>query len=169
MRLSITMYNNLDNNYCYNETTFIFPNKEIYTKFLCNLNNNLLLTFISISNFSNEELDKPKQKKIYNIEVVEENIEALRIQVLFDTISKPPIKFYEKIFKMLNVIVTTLYYNIYEEYYGMCIFENMKIYCKEYDFPHDKKQLIKTQLKLYKENILLYDFMKYIFDDFENV
>ena len=71
------MYNNLDNNYCYNETTFIFPNKEIYTKFLCNLNNNLLLTFISISNFSNEELDNPKQKEIYNIEVVEENIEAL--------------------------------------------------------------------------------------------
>ena len=68
---------------------------------------------------------------------------------------------------MLNVIVTTLYYNIYEEYYGMCIFENMKIYCKEYDFPHYKNQLIKTQLKLYKENILLYDFMKHIFDDFD--
>lgn len=76
------MYNNLDNQYCYNETTFIFPDKEIYTKFLYNLNNNLLLTFISISNLSNEELDKHKQKKIYNIEVVEENMEALRIQIL---------------------------------------------------------------------------------------
>ena len=151
---------------CYNETTFIFPTKEIYTKFLSNLNNNLFLTFISFSNLSNEELDKYKHKKIYNIEIVEENNEDLRIQILFDTISKPPIKFYEKIFKMFNVKVTTLYYNIYEEYYGICIFENMKIYCKEYDFPHDKKQLIKTQLKLYKENILLYDFMKHIFDDF---
>ena len=149
------------NNYCYNETTFNFPNNEIYTLFLGAINNNLLLTFNPI--LSNEILNT--NKEIYNVEVIEKNNEELRIQILFDTILTPPMKFYEKIFAIYNIKVTTLYYNLFQEYYGILIFSNNNIYCKEYDFPNSKKKLKKIQSKLFNENYLLYDFMKDIFED----
>ena len=77
----------------------------------------------------------------------------------------PPLKFYEKIFIQFNIKVLTFYYNLNLEYYGTYIMSNNNIYCKEYNFPNNKKQLKKIESKLYSENYLLYDFMKHIFED----
>lgn len=129
-------------NCCYNETTIILPNIEIYNKFKNTLH---------LYDFSDKEII--------------ENENKLKIIILFNTKLYPPLKFYEEIIMNKYIKLYSEYHQYDMGFFGYIKCENERNIIQNYQFPKNKEELKKIEKYLVNNNKSLYNFMKDVFED----
>jgi hypothetical protein len=145
-------------NWCYNVTTFTFPDKEIREKFISAIKScYLFATFVPLElGFDSSGKDnwnistaiekwgtkwEPDQMEIFDENSLSEKKGDLILHTSFDTAWAPPIGFYESINKNHHIETNSYFYEPGEEVFGYCNFDNSTEVIKYYNYPRNSSQL----------------------------